>query len=46
MSTFANLKNLEKEEQEKVRENLLKYCKLDTYAMVKIWQKLNEVVKE
>ncbi len=45
MSTFANLKNLEKNEQEKVRENLLKYCQLDTYAMVKIWQKLNEVVK-
>ena len=45
MSEFANLKNLEKNDKEKVRYNLLRYCELDTYAMVKIWQKLNEVVK-
>ena len=46
MSTFAALGTLPKEEQEKVRHNLLKYCELDTYAMVKIWQKLLEVTKE
>ena len=45
MSEFANLKNLEKNDKEKVRYNLLRYCELDTYAMVKIWQKLNEVIK-
>lgn len=46
MSIFANLKNYSKEEQEKIRKGLLKYCELDTYAMVKIWEKLNEVIKE
>ena len=25
------------EEQKKARHNLLKYCELDTYAMVKVW---------
>lgn len=43
---FANLQNYSKEEQDVIRRNLLKYCELDTYAMVKIWQKLNDVVKE
>ena len=46
MSIFANLGNYSKEEQEKIRYGLLEYCKLDTYAMVKIWEKLNEVIKE
>ena len=46
MSTFATLGSLSKEEQKIVRHNLLKYCELDTYAMVKIWQKLLEVTKE
>ncbi len=43
MSSFANLAKLEKNEQSKIRTNLLKYCELDTYAMVKIWEKLREV---
>ena len=30
-------------EQEKIREGLLKYCELDTYAIVKIWEKLKEI---
>ena len=25
------------------RHNLLKYCELDTFAMVKLWEKLKEV---
>jgi hypothetical protein len=25
------------------RESLLKYCWLDTYAMVKVWEKLREM---
>ena len=41
---FYSLSSLSKEEQLVLRENLLKYCGLDTYAMVKIWEKLNEVV--
>ena len=46
MNTFANLGKLSKEEQERVRKNLLEYCKLDTYAMVKIWDKLKNITKE
>ena len=43
MSTYASLASLSKEEREKVRLSILKYCELDTYAMVKIWQKLKEL---
>ena len=42
-NAYANLGNLSKEKQEKLRNNLLKYCELDTYAMVKIWEKLKEI---
>lgn len=40
---FATLSEKPKEEQEKIRKALLEYCKLDTLAMVKIWEKLNEI---
>ncbi len=43
MDAYHNLGNLTRKEQEIVRERLLKYCELDTYAMVKIWEKLKEV---
>ena len=43
MSSFANMASLSKEEQLKLRHNLLEYCKLDTYAMVKIYDKLINV---
>ena len=46
MSAFRSISKKTKEEQDKIRKELLAYCKLDTYAMVKIWQKLNEVCKE
>ena len=45
-NNYANLSQLPKEKQEQIKKSLLKYCELDTYAMVKIWQKLNEVIKE
>ena len=38
------IKVLPKEEQESTRHNLLKYCELDTYAMVKVWEELRRVV--
>lgn len=44
-NSFINLINMEKKEQSKVRHALLKYCELDTYAMVKIYEKLKEVIK-
>ena len=43
---FLSLKGKTKEEQEVLRNGLLVYCKLDTYAMVKIWEKLKEVIGE
>jgi len=43
-NSYANLGNMSKEEQKKIKEALLKYCKLDTYAMVKIWMHLNEII--
>ena len=42
---FLSLKNKSKEEQEEIRNCLLKYCELDTLAMVKIWEKFKEVTK-
>lgn len=46
MSSYANMASLPKKEQEILKHNLLEYCKLDTYAMVKIYEKLKEVVEE
>ncbi len=42
--TFLNMRNMSKEEQEEIRKGLLVYCKLDTYAMVKIWEKFEEII--
>lgn len=43
---FLSLKEKSKEEQEKIRNGLLDYCKLDTFAMVKIWMKFNEILEK
>lgn len=40
MSIFPKIKDMEPEEQIRIRKNLLKYCELDTYAMVKVWEEL------
>lgn len=40
---YLELPKLSKEEEQRLRNNLLKYCKLDTYAMVKIYEKLKEI---
>ena len=37
---------LSTDEIEKTRQNLLNYCGLDTYAMVKVLEKLREVAYE
>ena len=44
-NAFSSLKDKTPEEQEIIRKALLEYCKLDTYAMVKIWEKFKEVTK-
>jgi CRISPR/Cas system-associated exonuclease Cas4 (RecB family) len=45
MDVFANL-YLETDEEkiQQIREDLLKYCHLDTLAMVRIWQKLKDLL--
>lgn len=40
---FVDLVKLTKEEQEEIRKGLLLYCRLDTLAMVKVWEKLKEI---
>ena len=46
MNSFANLRNMDVEEKEHVRERLLRYCELDTYAMVKIYYYLKELIEK
>ncbi len=43
-NAYLSLKDLPKEEEEKLRLNMLKYCGLDTYAMVKIYDKLKDIM--
>lgn len=43
-ASFADMTNHTPEEIAVMRENLLKYCGLDTYAMVKVLRKLKEIV--
>ncbi len=45
MTLFPKIKDMPPEEQEKARHNLLKYCELDTFAMVKVWQELVRVCR-
>lgn len=40
MNLYPKIADLPQGDAEAARENLLKYCELDTYAMVKIWQEL------
>ena len=40
MSVYPALQYMEPEEREKARRDLLAYCRLDTLAMVKVWEEL------
>ena len=42
-AAFAAMAEMDTEQLEEYRVHLLKYCELDTYAMVKIWEKLREI---
>ena len=44
-AAFSNMQYMPPDQLKKTRHNLLKYCELDTYAMVKVWERLNEVIK-
>ena len=43
-AAYLSLKDLPKDEEQILRHNMLKYCELDTYAMVKIYEKLKEII--
>ena len=43
MTIFPKIQFMEPEEQQRTRKALLDYCCLDTFAMVKVWEKLKEV---
>ena len=45
MTIFPKIKDMRPEEREKARHDLLKYCELDTYAMVKVWEELVRAAK-
>ena len=45
MTVFPRIAQMPKEEAIIARKNLLKYCCLDTYAMVKVWQELVRVTQ-
>ena len=40
MTIYPKIQFMAPEEQKAARPNLLKYCELDTYAMVKVWEAL------
>ena len=46
MSIFPKIKDMTPEDAATTRHNLLKYCELDTYAMVKVWEKLKTAIGE
>jgi hypothetical protein len=41
---FSRMAEMSEEELEAHRKSLLAYCHLDTFAMVRLWEKLREVV--
>ena len=43
MNLFPRIQFTEPEEAAASREALLRYCELDTWAMIKVWEKLKEV---
>ena len=45
-AAYLALSTMNEEEYHNTRKNLLAYCKLDTYAMVKIYQKLLELIEK
>ena len=42
MTLFPAIQSMAPEEAAASREALLRYCELDTWAMVKVWEKLKE----
>ncbi len=45
MNMYPKMKDMVPEEREKIRRSLLAYCKLDTLAMVKVWEELKRAAE-
>ena len=45
MNAFPAMEEMNEEDRENTRRNLLKYCELDTFAMVKVWEELVKVIQ-
>lgn len=45
MTIFPQIKDMSPEEALQAREDLLAYCHLDTFAMVRVWERLVEIAK-
>ena len=45
IDTFKRMADMDPDELEEWRGYFLKYCELDTFAMVKIWEKLIEIAR-
>ena len=45
MSVFPQIRYMEPAEQERTRRSLLAYCRLDTLALVKVWEELRRVAE-
>lgn len=45
MTIFPKIKDMSTKEAEEARQALLDYCHLDTLAMVRVWERLLEMVK-
>ena len=43
MTIFPQIQHMDPDEAKATRNALLRYCELDTLAMVKVWQKLREL---
>ena len=43
LSIYPKIQYMDEDEQKIARHNLLKYCELDTYAMVKVWYKIKSI---
>lgn len=46
MAAFADLASLPPDEAAAARAGLLAYCRLDTLAMVRVWERLRELARE
>ena len=45
MTIFPKIQHMQPDEAKAAREALLRYCELDTWAMVKVWERLEFIIR-